>query len=123
MGGERPPHPPLPHRQRILQTSPGAVPAETAEALRAFCASVHDIEAAYVCAVENIYKDGEIVQALRFSMQLKGPVVTSDDSRAFLLEVLPRLGSEHPDLMRELGCCVLGDASIAVRQENALRIY
>jgi biotin carboxylase len=91
--------------------------------LRAFCASVPELEAAYVCAVENIYDNGETVQALRFSMQLKGPVVTSDDSRALLLEVAPRLGSEHPDLMRELGCGVLGDAAIAVWEENALQIY
>jgi hypothetical protein len=107
----------------MLPTPGGAVPVETVEALRAFCAGIPEIEAAYVCAVEHIYETGEVVQALRFSMQLKGPVVTSDDSRALLLEVAPRFGSEHPDLMRELGCGVLGDAAIAVWQENALRIY
>lgn len=121
--GERPPHPPLPHRQRLLPTPAGAVHTETAETLRAFCASIPEVEAGYVCAVEHIYETGEVVQALRFSMQLKGPVVTSDDSRALLVEVAPRLGSEHPDLMRELGCGVLADAAIPVWQENALRVF
>lgn len=88
-----------------------------------FCASVPELEAAYICAVEHTYDTGEVVQALRFSMQLKSPVVTSDDSRALLLEVAPRLGAEHPELMRELGCGVLADAAIAVWQENALRVY
>jgi hypothetical protein len=107
----------------MLPTPAGAVPVETVEALRAFCAGIPEVEAAYVCAVEHIYDTGEVLHALRFSMQLKGPVVTSDDSRALLREAAPRLGSEHPDLMRELGCGVLGDAAIAVWQENALQVY
>ena len=46
---------------------------EYAETLRAFCATVPGIEAAYVCAVENVYDGAEPVQALRFCAQLTSP--------------------------------------------------
>ena len=39
-------------RQRLLPTPVGSVPTEYADALRAFCATVPEIETAYVCAVE-----------------------------------------------------------------------
>jgi hypothetical protein len=119
------PHPPLaaPHRERILPTPAGSVDVETAAALHAFCATMPQIAAAYVCAVEIIYESGELERRLRFSVQLAGPVVTSDETHAVLRRLAPRFGSEHPHLMRELGCGVLGDAAIAAWQENALRVY
>jgi hypothetical protein len=110
-------------RQRLLPTPAGSVPAEYAETLRAFCATVPEIEAAYVCAVENVYDGAEPVQALRFCAQITSPVDTAADSQAVLAAIAPRLAEAHPELMRELGCGVLADRAVPAWQEHALRVY
>ena len=108
-------------RQRLLPTPAGSVPAEYAETLRAFCATVPEIEAAYVCAVENVHDGAEPAQALSFSVQLTSPVDTPDDSRAALRAIATRLGELHPNLMHELG--VLADRAVPARHAHALRVY
>ena len=110
-------------RQRLLPTPAGSVPAEYAETLRVFCATVPEIEAAYVCAVENVYDGAEPAQALSFCVQLTQPVDTAADSRATLSAIAPMLAELHPALMRELGCGVLADRAVPAWQEHALRVY
>ena len=110
-------------RQRLLPTPAGSVPAEYAETLRAFCATVPEIEAAYVCAVENVHDGAEPAQALSFSVQLTSPVDTAADSHTVLGAIAPRLAESHPELMRELGCGVLADRAVPAWRQHALRVF
>lgn len=82
-----------------------------------------EIEAAYICAVENVYDGAEPVQALRFCVQLTRPVDSPADSRAILSAIAQRLAESHPELMRELGCGVLADRAVPAWHAHALRVY
>ena len=110
-------------RQRLLPTPAAGVPAEYAETLRVFCATVPEIEAAYICAVEQVYDGAEPVQALRFCAQITSPADSPADSRAILSAIAPKLAEAHPELMRELGCGVLADRAVPAWHAHALRVY
>ncbi len=124
MSGSRP-SPPLPpgFRQRLLPTPPELVPSSYVDALRAFCATVPEIETGYVCAVERTSDGAEPVQRLSFCVKLVSSVDTPDDSRDASMAIAVKLGDSYPELVRELSCGVLADRAVPAWQELALCVF
>jgi len=92
------------------------------DALRAFCATVPEIETGYVCAVEQVSEGDEAVQRLSFCVELVSSVDTAD-SRDAVMAIAVKLGDSHPELMRELGCGVLANRAVPAWQELALCVF
>ena len=88
-----------------------------------FCATIPAIETGYVCAAEIVREDAEPVQRLSFCVKLASPIDSADDSRDELMAIASKLGSSHPELMRDVGCGVLADRAVPAWRELALVVF
>jgi hypothetical protein len=90
--------------------------------LRAFCEGDEDVEAGYVCSVEQS-KDDSTWNALRFEVKLRFPVDAPGDSRDVSPKLAKQFHERHPELMGEVGLRVLADRAVPAWDKNALRLF
>src|SRR5438105_8995809 len=115
-----PPLPP-PFQEHLQRTDPGAVDAETTEAVRTFCAQAPEIETAYICAAKRTHQGGQPEQVLRLSVKLVSPRDGSQSREERFKEQLPlleRFARAHPDVMRRFGFGILTDGAVPAFERN-----
>ena len=110
-------------QRRLLPTKPDDVARDVRDELGAFCADAPEVEAAYVCRVEQIWPGREPEQRLQFSVKLAQPVRERDDAQPERQAVCHRFIRQHPDLARQLGVGVLADRAIPAWEKNGQKVY
>lgn len=119
---EIPPLPP-PFREQLLATDNKAVDTEIADAIRTFCHTAPDIEAAYICAAERTQGGDGATQVLVFAVKLTIPINGPGDSGSRTFELTRRFSHDHPDLMHSLGFRVLADRAVPAFEHYGMRVY
>ena len=98
---------PPPFREQLLHTETNAVDTEIADAIRLFCRTSPEVEAAYICAAERTHEGQEATRVLILAVKLTIPVSGPGDSGTRSVELTQRFLHDHPALMHRLGFRVL----------------
>ena len=110
-------------RQRLLPTSPTAIPPEAADSLHDFCESAGEIEAGYVC-LAGIEREGTArLDKLQFAIKLRRPSANPEEMGNAPLLFRRRLAASHPDLLRDFGLTLLADRALAAWAKHGVRVF